>query len=144
MHENATIRKSAVAWIRALESNGWPASKNREWPYFEYSQFLEVLIRTYQADANAETKTEIARMLAIYPCVRVSRFMRAAVHSPSARVRTIARKYLGGLYTSGKIRLHPLPLGPRSPAPGFEAAPARPRARQGCEGQHCLMHQHQK
>lgn len=93
-HENPTIRESAVAWIRALEGHGWPASENGEWPYFEYSPFLEALIKTYQSDADAETKTEIARMLAMYPCVRVNRFMRAAVHSPSVSVRTIARKYL--------------------------------------------------
>ena len=94
-HENPIIRKSAVAWIRALEGRGWPAKEYGEWPYFEYSQFLEGFIRTYQFDADAETRTEIARMLAMYPCVRVSRFMKAAVHSPNEGVRTIARKYLG-------------------------------------------------
>ena len=93
-HENPTIRGSAVAWIRALEGQGWPAAEDRGWPYFEYAPFLEALIKTYQSEADAETKTEIARMLARYPCVRVSRFIRAAVHSPSASVRTIARKYL--------------------------------------------------
>jgi hypothetical protein len=94
-HENPTIRESAAAWIRALESRGWPGSESHNWPYFEYSQFLEALIGTYQSDADAETRTEIVRMLAMYPCVRVSRFMRAAVHSPNAGVRTVARKYLG-------------------------------------------------
>jgi hypothetical protein len=34
---------------------------------------------------------------------------------------------LTGLYTSGKIRLHPLPLGPG--IPGFGFGPPRPRAR---------------
>ena len=94
-HENPVIRKSAVVWIRALESRGWPVKDYGEWPYFEYSQFLEGFIRTYQFDADAETRTEIARMLAMYPCIRVSRFMKAAVHSPNVGVRTIARKYLG-------------------------------------------------
>lgn len=93
-HENPIIRGSAVAWIRALEGHRWPASENSEWPYFEYSSFLEALIKTYQSDADTETKTEIARMLARYPCVRVNRFMRAAIHSPSVSVRTVARKYL--------------------------------------------------
>lgn len=93
-HEIPIIRESAVAWIRALESHGWPASENDGWPYFKYSSFLEALIKSYQSEADAETKTEIARMLAKYPCVRVNRFMRAAVHSPSMGVRTIARKYL--------------------------------------------------
>jgi len=94
-HKNPIIRESAVAWIRALEGRGWPAKEYGEWPYFEYSQFLEGFIRTYQFDADAETRTEIARMLGMYPCVRVSRFMKAAVHSPNVAVRTIARKYLG-------------------------------------------------
>lgn len=93
-HEIPIIRESAVAWIRALESHGWPASKNDGWSYFKYSSFPEALIKSYQSEADAETKTEIARMLAKYPCVRVNRFMRAAVHSPSMGVRTIARKYL--------------------------------------------------
>ena len=93
-HENPIIRESAVAWIRALEGHGWPASEDDGWPYFKYSSFLEALIKTYQSEADAETKTEIARMLAMYPCVRVSRFMRAAVHAPNASVRTIAHKYL--------------------------------------------------
>lgn len=93
-HENPIIRGSAVAWIRALEGRGWPASEDGGWPYFEYSLVLEALIKTYQSEANAETKTEIAGMLARYPCARVSRFMRAAIHSPSESVRTIAHKYL--------------------------------------------------
>lgn len=93
-HDNPIIRETAVTWIRALEGHGWPASENLEWPYFEYSSFLEVLIKAYQSEAHAETKTEIARMLAKYPCVRVSRFMRAAVHSPSVSVRAIAHEYL--------------------------------------------------
>jgi len=93
--ENPIIRQSAVTWIRALENRGWPAKEYGEWPYFDYSQYLEGLIKTYQVDADAETRTEIARMLAMYPCVRVGRFMKAAVRSPSGNVRAIARKYLG-------------------------------------------------
>lgn len=85
-NNNPAIHGAAVNWIRSLQ--------RRKWSNLEYSQFLEAMIETYRSNVSGETRREIARMLAMNPCSRVDRFMRAAVHSPISEVRTVALKYL--------------------------------------------------
>jgi hypothetical protein len=85
-NNNQDIRGTAINWIRSIQRRGWSNP--------EYSQFLEAMIETYRSNASGPTRTEIARLLALNPCRRVDRFMKAAVHSPDAEVRTTARKYL--------------------------------------------------
>ena len=84
-NHNQAIHGAAVNWIHSLQSRGWPN--------LEYSGFLEALIGTYRSDVSEQTRTEIARLLALNPCRRVDRFMRAAVHSPITEVRRIAIEY---------------------------------------------------
>jgi len=85
-NDNPAIHGTAVNWIHSLQSQGWAK--------LEYSQFLEAIIATYRSNVNGQTRTEIARMLARFPCRRADRFMRAAVHSPIAEIRRIATRYL--------------------------------------------------
>jgi hypothetical protein len=84
--EDAGIHDTAIRWIRTQQS--------RSWTDMEYSQFLDAIIETYRENVGGKTRVEIARLLAMYHCPRVDRFMRAGVHSPSAAVRAIAREYL--------------------------------------------------
>ena len=85
-NDDAEIHETATRWIRTQQSRGWTN--------MEYSQFLDAIIETYRENVGGKTRVEIARLVAMYHCRRVDRFMRAAVHSPSAEVRTIAREYL--------------------------------------------------
>jgi hypothetical protein len=85
-NDDPHIHETAVNWIRSIQ--------NRGWSNLEYSQFLEAIIETYRSNMSGQTRREIARLLALNRCRRVDRFMRAAVHSPIAEVRSIAMKYL--------------------------------------------------
>jgi hypothetical protein len=84
--DDPDIQETAVKWIRSLQSRGWPD--------LEYAEFLDSIIEAYRSNMSVQTRTEIARLLALHPCHRVDRFMRSAMNSPVAEVRTIARQYL--------------------------------------------------
>ena len=85
-NDHTEIHETAIKWIRTQQSRGWTN--------MDYSQFLDAMIQTYRENPSEKTRAEIARMLAMYHCRRVDRFMRAAVHSPSTEVQTIAHEYL--------------------------------------------------
>ena len=100
-HSDPKIKDTAYAWIDALLAANAPTT--------DYSKFVEALIATYQTDAPAETRAEIARLLAEVSSPRVRRFMRAAVHAPNPEVQKIATNYVAQHAPPAKARPAPAP-----------------------------------
>lgn len=79
------IRNAARQWF-----DSWKGKENQ----LDFSGIVEALIRAYQSNAPPETMVKIAQMLSDFERPRVTRFMRAAVHSPNSDIQTIAGDYL--------------------------------------------------
>ena len=79
------IRDAAHKWF-----DSWKGKENQ----LDFSGIVEALIATYQANAPPETMVKIAQMLSDFERPRVTRFMRAAVHSPNSDIQAIAGDYL--------------------------------------------------
>ncbi|HKF53168.1 MAG TPA: HEAT repeat domain-containing protein [Candidatus Acidoferrales bacterium] len=72
----------------------WFATWNGKEEQIDCGGIIEPLIAAYQAKAPSATMVKIAQMLATVDRPRVTRFMRAAVHSPNAEIQEIAKNYL--------------------------------------------------
>jgi hypothetical protein len=79
------IRGPAKRWF-----GSWKGREDK----IEMSGIVEALIAEYQSNAPPETMEKIAMMLSDTERPRVTRFMRAAVHSPNPKIQAIANHYL--------------------------------------------------
>jgi len=75
----------------------WFSTWNGKEEQIDCSGILEALIVAYQANAPSATRVKIAQMLSAVDSPRVTRFMRAAVHSPNAEIQEIAKNYVAGV-----------------------------------------------
>jgi hypothetical protein len=96
---NADVRLASAAATDPDEHIRWAAKrwfgswKGRE-DKIDMSGIVEALIAEYQSNAPPETMEKIAMMLSDTERPRVTRFMRAAVHSPNPKIQVIASHYL--------------------------------------------------
>jgi hypothetical protein len=79
------IRAAAKRWLES-----WKGREDK----IDLSGIVEALIAEYQSNAPPETMEKIAVMLSDTERPRVTRFMHAAVHSPSPEIQRVANEYL--------------------------------------------------
>ena len=100
-----TIRNAARKWF-----DSWKGKEGQ----LDFSGVVEALIKAYQSNAPPETMVKIAQMLSDFDRPRVTRFMRAAVHSPNSEIQAIAGDYLMRFPQPGPVA--PAPKKPKSVA----------------------------
>lgn len=79
------IRDAARKWF-----DSWRGKEGQ----LDFAGIVDALIAAYQSNAPPETMVKIAKILSEIQVPRVTRFMRAAVHSPNPDIRQIAHDYL--------------------------------------------------
>jgi hypothetical protein len=78
----------------AKPARDWITSRNEKDDYIDFSGIVDQLIGVYQSAPGSKTMIAIAEMLSQRERPRVTRFMRAATHSPDPDIQSIANQYL--------------------------------------------------